>query len=209
MNSYLFPAIAVAGLAPLFATPVGLTAESTTHQPPIQSLRLPQDDGEQKKRVKAPVDADSAKTVWEYLSGRYDTDGDGKIDKEEYTRGATQFDRLDKDKNGFIEKSDTKTEGRRSRQGGRGAGRSRGGSGRRAAPPTEGGIAPDFTLETLYPVEPKAAPSSGPKGKQETPKKVPSKTPKSEDAKAPVYETTTLSSWKGKKPVALIFGSYT
>ena len=78
------------------------------------------------------VDPDETHTVWEYLAKRYDTDGDGKITSEEYTRGTEAFTRLDRDKNGVIEEADMS-------KGGRGRGR-RGprsrGQGQRPEPPS-------------------------------------------------------------------------
>ena len=149
------------------------------------------------------ADPDEAKTIWEYLSSRYDTNGDGKIDKKEYTRGSTQFDRLDKDKNGFIDADDTAQAGGRGgerggrRGGGGGAGRGgRGGSQQSA--PTEGSRAPGFELETLYPAK-----------EIESEKKGDAKESKKEAEKEPKFKSVSLKSFEGKKPVALIFGSYT
>lgn len=157
----------------------------------------PQSSGEQEKPA---VEPDSAKSVWEYLSGRYDANGDGKIAKDEYPRGATQFARLDKDKNGFIEEADSKQQnarGARGRGEGRGARGSEGGK-RPAEAPTEGSNAPDFELETLYPMEPKDADKDASGGE-----------PVSKAEEPPTFERVKLSSWKGKKHVALVFGSYT
>jgi hypothetical protein len=176
-------------------TPIALTALALTGLSPW--LLEPSATTEQKKDKKSEVevvavDPDEAKTVWEYLSGRYDTNGDGVIDKKEYTRGSEQFARLDKDKNGFIDEDDTaQAQGRGERGGRRGGGGGRGGS--RQTAPTEGSKAPGFELETLYPVE---APADG---------EVEAKKAK----KKPEYKSVSLKSFKGEKPVALIFGSYT
>ncbi len=175
MNPTTLSALALAGLGPfLGAAP----KESAPAQEPKK----------QEKPAKEAIEPDAAKTIWEYLSGRYDANGDGKISKEEYKRGSSQFARLDKDKNGFIEAADTKQQGRR------GVGRGRGGARRPAVAPTEGTVAPDFELETLYPKKVEKTPANEPKSTVEKPA---------------TYESVKLSSLKGKKPVALIFGSYT
>lgn len=158
--------------------------------------------------------ADTAASVWEYLAGRYDENEDGKISSSEYTRGAEQFARLDKDGNGFIEESDTRTaDGRR---GGGRTGRGREGRGRtagdragggraeraRLVAPTEGEVAPDFALQSLYSVEEESAAAEAGK----TPGKPGERT---ETKSEPEYRSLKLSDFKGKAPVALIFGSYT
>ena len=81
-------------------TLTGLAVLATGQVPPASA---PRDD----------VDPDAVKTVWEYLAGRYDTNEDGKISKDEYKRGDAQFARLDRDGNGFIEEADTKQKRRR------------------------------------------------------------------------------------------------
>ena len=112
---------------------------------------------------------------------RNDKDGDGKISPQEYPRGRERFARLDKDSDGFIDQADTEKSGWTC---------GRRGGGRKA--PQEGALAPDFALGTLLP-------------------RVPAKgRPRERDAKeAPVYDTVELSSFRGKRPAALIFGSYT
>ena len=138
------------------------------------------------------VDPDAVKTIWEYLARRYDADGDGRISMVEYRRGEAQFARLDKDKNGYIEEADTER-GSRGRRGRRPPG-----DRKRVEPPQEGAVAPDFELELLYLPEKTAAPAEG-GAERDAPKKDASREP----------GTVELSSLKGKKPVALIFGSYT
>lgn len=183
------PCLALAGLAPWFGGEASQTGNTQSPAKPVA----------QKSEA---AKAEEPKTIWEYLSGRYDTNGDGKIAKDEYTRGETQFARLDKDKSGFIEEADTKQAKRR---GGAGIGGGRGadarrGAGERTAAPTEGAVAPDFTLETLYPTKKEAAKKDAEKGAGKG-------APVGEDEVR--FESTKLSSLKGKKPVALIFGSYT
>lgn len=79
-----------------------------------------------------------------------------------------------------------------------------------------GDAAPDFKLAKLrlgkdapaadaQPAPEKDPPS--PEGKKEEPKADDKKDEKKEDKKGP--ETVALSSFKGKKPVLLVFGSYT
>ena len=189
MNLPILSALAFAGLGPMALC---LSDESGTVQEPA-------------KREKPAPAPDEAKTVWEFLSGRYDANGDGKIAKAEYTRGADQFARLDKDNSGFIDESDCKQASDRGARGGGGRGARGGERGARpAAAPTEGSATPDFELETLYPAK-EAEASDKPA--------VDSKKARDDAARQanePVaYETVKLSSLKGKKPVALIFGSYT
>lgn len=128
------------------------------------------------------VDPEEVDSIWEYLTGRYDRDEDQKISREEYTRSDDHFARLDRDGDGTIEKSDV--EQKRGR-GDREKTRERGGERQKALAPSEGDQAPDFVLETLIPKK---------KGKTE---------------KSDKTEKVRLSSFKGKKPVALVFGSYT
>ncbi len=164
------------------------------------SLRGLQEPAAQEKK---PVDPEAVPSVWEYLAGKYDANKDGKISAAEYPRGDKQFGRLDKDGNGFIEPSDTRVQGRQPRERRAGAG------GVRQVAPQEGAIAPDFKLETLYPSkaeEPLRDKAKDAKGDGATPPQG-----KREDGgdTTPRFESVQLSSFKGKKPVALIFGSYT
>ncbi len=139
---------------------------------------------------------DRAETVWEYLILKYDTDKDGRVSKQEYTRGEDHWKRLDKNADGFLDTREFASEGRR-RGGRRGGGgrREGGGEGRAARPvaPKVGEVAPDFELVVL-PAEKKSEAGT------EQPV-----TPKAE----PKVEFVKLSSFKNKRPVALIFGSYT
>ncbi len=204
MNPHILPVLAFAGLAPfLWAAPQEVTQAAARPQDSAEQDAGSRASGKQEPAKKEAIEPDEAKTVWEYLSGRYDANGDGKIAKDEYSRGTRQFERLDKDKNGFIEEADTE------QQGGRGRGGRRGGGQRPAEAPTEGSAAPDFQLETLYPTKATTTPTpeeAGPKGDG---KKVPATKRDSKAETPPTYERVKLSSLKGKKPVALIFGSYT
>ena len=194
MNLPILSALALGGLGPF----LGAVQDGAT------------DTKGSAKQEKPAVDPDAAKTVWEYLSGRYDTNGDGKIAKDEYTRGEDQFARLDKDKNGFIEEADSKqasARGGRGERGERGArggggrgGRGGEGGGRPAQAPTEGSMAPDFMLETLYAVKAEGKEEGAEAKKSDA---------ESRAEKPDTFESVKLSSLKGKKPVALIFGSYT
>ena len=125
------------------------------------------------------VDPEEVRSVWEYLAGRYDRNEDGKISEKEYTRSAEHFARLDRDGNGVIEKADVEQAARR---------RNKRGARERVEAPREGEVAPDFELEVL--------------GRAENDEK---KTKK----KAAKAEVVRLSKLKGKRLVALIFGSYT
>ncbi|MCX8229221.1 MAG: hypothetical protein OTJ44_04630 [Planctomycetota bacterium] len=126
-------------------------------------------------------------TAWEFLCQKYDVNGDGIIRKAEYTRGETAFQNLDSNKDGQLTKHDIDSLGRSRQRGGRKG--SRGGNKRAkeekvTAPPRANEIAPDFDLVILEK-------STGKKTKKKSIKRL------------------KLSSFQGKKPVALIFGSYT
>jgi len=151
---------------------------------------------ETKKQDTTPEDR--AETVWEYLVLKYDADEDGRVSQKEYTRGEEHWKRLDKNADGFLEGSEFVSEGRRGggRRGAGGPGR-RGPGGEGGAPrpeaPKVGEVAPDFELVVLPP-----------KKKDEV-----KKDDKAKTEATPKVELVKLSSFKNKKPVALIFGSYT
>lgn len=129
---------------------------------------------------------DRAETVWEYLLIKYDKDADGKVTKKEYTRGDEHWKRLDKNGDGVLEATEfqsSRGRGDRRRPGGRD------GEAEKPVAPKVGEKAPSFELLVLpKPVEP---------------------TDDKKTAKDGKPEFVKLSSFKGKKPVALIFGSYT
>lgn len=131
-------------------------------------------------------------STWEFLLGKYDADGDGRIARKEYTRDDAHWSNLDADGDGFLVASEV--EGRRRRRRGRG-------DADRAAPvaPKVGQVAPGFELEVLPPPPPTPPPNGKP------PVPATGKAPK--EPKEP--ETLSLASFRGKRPVALIFGSYT
>lgn len=121
--------------------------------------------------------AEPATDSWTYYAEKYDSNKDGKIAGEEYTRGKEAFARLDKNADGSLTAADFAPEARgagRRPAGQAGRGAEQGGRARATAPKV-GDVAPDFELPVV-----------GAEGK-----------------------TVKLSSFKGKRPVALIFGSYT
>ncbi len=148
-----------------------------------------QRQGRGRGRGGSGLNAEVLKTLLE----KYDKNDDGKIDRKEYPRGDTAFTNLDRDKNGAIEEADLTA----TRQRGRGRGnRGRGDRTARPKVPEVGEVAPDFDL-------PLAEQATAPKGKTAAKDK---KAPKGKTTKE---KTVKLSSFAGKKPVALIFGSYT
>ncbi|MCZ6598639.1 MAG: hypothetical protein O7B99_13455 [Planctomycetota bacterium] len=135
-------------------------------------------------------EGEGVESAWDYLAGKYDKDADGKITRAEYTRDDEHWKRLDTNGDGWLDQAEFEQGGRRGR-GGRPGGRSGGGSPRKGTAPREGEKAPAFALELL--------PEHG-KQKEEA---------KAKEGKEPKPEVVSLASYKGKKPVALIFGSYT
>ena len=120
--------------------------------------------------------AKAPETIWQYLSTKYDENGDGRVTRAEYGPDATRFERMDKDGDGAITESDTRSFGRPQRMpdaGGEGDGAP---LRRKDTAPEVHSVAPDFELPLLHSEKPK---------------------------------TVKLSSFRGEKPVALIFGSYT
>jgi hypothetical protein len=135
----------------------------------------------------SPRPEDVAETVWEYLEIKYDADKDGRVSKAEYTRDEEHWKRLDKNADGFLDKAELR--GTKSRD--RSRDRSRGN--KRAIAPKVGQKAPDFTLVVL--------PEKSAKDRPQQEKK--------EEQKSKA-ELVSLSAFaKKKRPVALIFGSYT
>ena len=128
-------------------------------------------------------------SVWDYLKERYDKDGDGRIARGEYERDDAHFARLDTDGNGAIERSDLE-------------GRARGRPGYdETQPPAAGEEAPDFALDVLEPAPGGLGAAEGfLAGDRDR---------NDEGAKRKEPERVRLSSFRGKRPVALIFGSYT
>ena len=131
--------------------------------------------------IASAVHAQDAKSedAWTHMAAKYDADGDGRITRKEYTRDEAHWKNLDVDGNGVVDRAEF--EGRGWTRGARG--------GKPPAAPKKGQEAPDFKLELLPPPALKALDKD------------------QQEAKKP--ELVQLSSFRGKRPVALIFGSYT
>ena len=54
----------------------------------------------------APMDAQQMDSAWEYVSGKYDANGDGQVVEAEYDRDSGRFDRLDRNSDGVITAAD-------------------------------------------------------------------------------------------------------
>ena len=129
------------------------------------------------------------KSAWQLLADKYDADKDGKISRAEYSKDDKYFARLDADKNGSIEPSDLKKLGRpKGRRSDSSAAKDK------VVIADAGKMAPDFTLRVLEKTKP-------------APEKKTNKKVGLDGVVKP--KTFQLSSQRGKKPVALIFGSYT
>ncbi len=138
--------------------------------------------------------------TWKFLSKKYDKNKNGKITFKEYKRDKEKFGSMDQDGDGVLTKADFEGGGGRGRGGrggrrggdrggdrGRGGDRRRGGDQRRGGDRRRGG---DQGRGEVAQIDKKAPDFDLPTIKN--PKK-----------------TIKLSSFAGKKPVALIFGSYT
>ena len=136
-------------------------------------------------------------SAWGYLKKAYDKDGDGKVARSEYTRDDEHFQRLDKDGDGAITAADFDPSGPK-KLGGR---REGGPPGERGRPAKVGEMAPDFSLEELS--------GKSADEKSTAPKPTPPGDVGSPPAKEGTPEPIALSSFRGKRPVALVFGSYT
>lgn len=147
----------------------------------------------EKEEQPAGKPAEEAESVFEFLLLSYDADGDGQIARKEYTRDDAHWERLDVTQDGVLTEADFVSSGRRGWRGR--SGRPGYTPGARVTPPVRGQQAPDFVLEVVVP---KQAATVG-KGQAKTKRKEPAK-PK------PIK----LSDFaRRKRPVALIFGSYT
>lgn len=202
------------GLTLVFACPLAIAA------PALQERG---DEIEEALR-KLETEADS---VWEYMRSVYDANHDGEITFAEYARTKEAFERLDVDRSGALTREDFSRGGAQGGGGRRGAGRRGGGSGRegrsgreggevgagregrrsaRARSPKVGASAPDFDLLVLErhadPAEAGEQESEG--GEQKKPAQKPAT-----DAETKKPDKVKLSSFRGKRAVALIFGSYT
>ena len=139
--------------------------------------------------------------TWEFLSEKYDTNKDGKVSWKEYARDKDKFASLDSDDDGQITEEDFARSGGRRGRGGRG----RGSRGEGSSALEVGQVAPDFDLPTLSDGYWKPSKQAGQKNAAKTSAENATGKP---GKKAP-REMVRLSSFKGRKPVALIFGSYT
>ncbi len=128
--------------------------------------------------------------VWELLKDKHDKNQDGKITPDEYKRGEEKFKIHDKNKDGVISALDYPADGskNRDRSTRRGRGRDRRG---RGDGNREDRDRPGRKSNSSLPQPGDIAPDF--------------RLPYSHDSKV----TVKLSSFAGKRPVALIFGSYT
>ena len=131
-----------------------------------------------------------SRSSWEFLAEKYDKNGDSKVSADEYDRGKETFERLDANGDGFITAKDIKSRRSERPQMDRGQ------------PPKVGDTAPDFHLDSLPP--PPKTEAERKIAEHEAKKQ----TPKEGQTKA-MTPRVRLSDFKDKKPVALIFGSYT
>lgn len=155
----------------------------------LATSSIAQDDPAQVPEKDKPLEETSGSS-WEFLAGKYDKDGDGRVSADEYDRGKKTFDRLDANGDGFITAEDAKSRRRERPQMDKGQ------------PPKVGDAAPDFHLDCLPP-----PPKTGAERKiaEHEAKKQAQKEGQTKAAPRRVR----LSEFKDKKPVALIFGSYT
>ena len=150
---------------------------------------LAQESQAQDREGDKPLE-ETSRSSWEFLSKKYDKNGDGKVSEKEYDRGKKTFERLDADGDGFITSEDLKDRRRGRPEMDRGL------------PPKAGEVAPDFHLDCLSPPP-----------KTEAERKIAEHQAKKRAQKKGLTKATArrvrLSDFKDKKPVALIFGSYT
>ncbi len=71
---------------------------------------------------------------WDFVAKKYDSNKDGKISLEEYTRGKDAFESLDNDGDGVVTKEDWSVRSNRRRSG---------------EAPVAGQVAPDFSLTKI------------------------------------------------------------
>ncbi|MDF1799753.1 MAG: hypothetical protein P1V81_11300 [Planctomycetota bacterium] len=140
-------------------------------------------------------------TVWEFLVDKYDANEDGRITKKEYTGISERWKLLDLDGNGWIDEEEVESRGRVAKPRP---------DKKKVTAPKVGRKAPTFELEVV--TDPAHLPEERPDGEEE-PGKDPKKDGKdakdAKDAKPKEPETIALADFRGKRPVALIFGSYT
>ncbi len=147
----------------------------------------------------------TAETVWEFLADKYDANGDGTITKTEYTGPEERWKQLDRDGSGAIDKAEIEERGR--------AKRAKPGK-KRPVAPKQGKKAPLFELEVLEDLGDLPKPGEEEVGEQGEPgqkgKDKKEKDGDREEAEKPAKpRTIALADFRGEKPVALVFGSYT
>jgi hypothetical protein len=155
----------------------------------LATSSLAQEGPAQDQEKDKPLE-ETSRSSWEFLSEKYDKDGDGKVSADEYDRGKKTFDRLDADGDGFITSEDLKDRRRGRPEMDRGL------------PPKAGEVAPNFHLDCLSP--PSKTEAERKIAEHEAKKRAQKKDPTKATARR-----VRLSDFKDKKPVALIFGSYT
>jgi len=132
----------------------------------------------------------TAESIWEFLVEKYDADGDGVITMKEYGKDKEHWERLDVDGDGKLTRAEVDARKNPNLRGKKAQ--------ERKVPkaPKAGSKAPDFELEIVVDVTTLGHESETPDGEKDK-------------AKAKKPEMVRLSSFRGKKPVALLFGSYT
>lgn len=155
----------------------------------LATTSLAQEGPAQGQEKDKPLEETSGSN-WEFLAEKYDKDGDGKVSADEYDRGKKTFDRLDADGDGFITAEDIKS--RRSERPQMDKGQ----------PPKVGDAAPGFHLDCLPP-PPKT------EAERKIAENEANKQARKEGQTKAGPRRIRLSDFKDKKPVALIFGSYT
>ena len=76
-------------------------------QPQLSEEPLRAEPASAPPQVQLPTElADRAASSWDYLRARYDANGDGRIDLEEYDRGDDPFQRLDLNEDGAVTVAD-------------------------------------------------------------------------------------------------------
>ena len=135
-------------------------------------------------------------TVWEFLVDKYDANEDGRITKKEYTGISDRWKLLDLDGNGWIDEKEVESRGRVAKPRP---------DKKKVTAPKVGRRAPTFELEVMTDLAhlPEDAPDEEPEVDPKEGKR------SDKDAKPKEPETIALADFRGKKPVALIFGSYT
>jgi len=131
-----------------------------------------------------PIPKQPADSIWTFLIEKYDADADGVITRKEYSGDDEHWARLDVDGDGKLARAEVEGRKNPNLRGKQARGR------KLPKAPKVGSHAPDFELEVVVDVSRLGhAKEAGDKPKKP--------------------ETVRLSAFRGKRPVALIFGSYT